>query len=98
MPTNNDPTSDHQDTIDNLQSIVAALQAETWRLISEKVARSAPPEVWWALKAAAYDVGVDYENARYLCDHRVVVAEKRGGRWFVRMDSLRTYVEALRRK
>ena len=93
-----DANATHQDTIDNLHGIIAALQAETWRLISEKVARGAPPEVWLALKAAAFDVGVDYETVRYWCDHGAIVAEKRGGRWFVKMDSLRTFVAALRRK
>jgi hypothetical protein len=93
-----DPNASHQETVDHLQAIIAALQAETWRLISEKVARSAPPEFWLALKAAAFDVGVDYENARYWCDRGLIVAEKRGGRWFAQMDSLREYVAMIRRK
>jgi hypothetical protein len=76
-------------------STVANLQAENWRLIC---AQSAPPVVWRALKPAAADAGVDYENARSWCEKAIIVAEKRGGRWFVRMDSLYAHAAALRGK
>jgi hypothetical protein len=76
-------------------STVANLQAENWRLIS---AQPAPPAVWRALKPAAANAGVEYETARSWCELGIIVAEKRGGRWFVRMDSLYGHVTALRGK
>jgi hypothetical protein len=99
MPArDDDPDANYREEIDDLHGIIAALQADNWRLISEKAARGAPPKVWLPLKAAASDAGADYENARYWCEHGVIVAEKRGGRWFVRMDSLQAHVAALRGK
>jgi hypothetical protein len=84
-----------QADIVELRANTANLKAENWRLLS---ARSAPPVVWRALKPAAADAGVDYENARSWCEKAIIVAEKRGGRWFVRMDSLYAHAAALRGK
>jgi hypothetical protein len=75
-----------------------ALRAENWRLLAKMAARDAPPEVWRPLKPAAADAGTEYENARSWCKLGVIVAEKRGGRWFVRMDSLHSHVAASRGK
>jgi hypothetical protein len=87
------------DVISNMQAIIAALQADNWRLISEKAARSAPPQVWLPLKRAAADVTEPYENVRKWCELGVIVAEKRGwgrGRWYVEMGSLRAHVAPMR--
>jgi hypothetical protein len=84
-----------QAVIIELRANTANLKAENWRLLS---ARAAPPAVWRALKPAAADAGVDYENARSWCEKAIIVAQKRGGRWFVRMDSLYAHVAALRGK
>jgi hypothetical protein len=84
-----------QADIIELRANTANLKAENWRLLS---ARAAPPAVWRALKPAAADARVDYENARSWCEKAIIVAEKRGGRWFVRMDSLYAHAAALRGK
>lgn len=76
--------------------VIADIKAENWRLIQQAAARDAPPDKWLPLKAAAIDVAVEYENARSWCERGVVVAEKRGGRWFVRLDNLHAHVAALR--
>jgi hypothetical protein len=71
-----------------LQSRVDALQAESWRLISEKAARNAPPDVWLPLKAASFDSGYGYERVRAWCAKGIVVSEKKAGRVRVCMNSL----------
>jgi hypothetical protein len=81
----------------NTARTVADMKAENWRLIQQAAVRDAPP-VWWALKPAAADVGIEYENCRFWCKRGVVVAKKVGGRWFVEMGSLRAHVGALRGK
>jgi hypothetical protein len=40
----------------------------------------------------------DEERVRRWCELGIIVAEKRGGRWFIRMDSLNTYLAGLRGK
>ena len=85
-------------TVAGLKADNARVVAENWRLIQQAAARDAPPQTWLPLKAAAADVAVEYENVRYWCEQGVIVAEKRGGRWFVRMDSLQAHVAALRGK
>jgi hypothetical protein len=40
----------------------------------------------------------DEERVRRWCELGTIVAEKRGGRWFVRMDSLNAYLAGLRGK
>lgn len=90
--------ADYLARIDGLQTLVEALRRDNWRLIAEKAARDAPPDKWLPLKAASIDVAVEYENLRSWCCLGVVVAEKRGGRWFCRMNSLNAHVAALRGK
>lgn len=96
------------DDVDALKAMIVALRAENWRFITEKAARDVPPEVWLPLMAASIDVWgadrserqrkSDYENVRKWCELGTIVAEKRGGRLFVRMDNLRAHVAALRAK
>jgi hypothetical protein len=38
----------------------------------------------------------DEERVRKWCELGIIVAEKRGGRWFVRMDSINAYLAGLR--
>jgi hypothetical protein len=83
-------------TVAGLVADNARVVAENWRLIQEKAEREAPQ--WLTLKRAAGLVEIEYENVRYWCEQGVIVAEKRGGRWFVRMDSLQAHVAALRGK
>jgi hypothetical protein len=85
-----------QRTIDELQRGMAR---DNWRkLVASQAAAKDAPEVWRALKAAAGLVGIDYQRVRGWCKQAVIVAERRGKRWFVRMDSLQAHVAALRGK
>jgi hypothetical protein len=86
------------DLITGMQATIEALRRDNWRLVAGKAERDALPQVWRPLKAAAIDAGVPYQDALSWCNHGVIVAEKRGGRWFVRVDSLRAHVAALRGK
>jgi hypothetical protein len=83
--------------------VVANLTAENWRLIQKAAAeRNALPELYLPLKAAAIlVVGIreaDYEKVRKWCELGKIVAEKRGGQWFVQMKSLRDYFATTQRK
>jgi hypothetical protein len=94
-----------QATIDQLQ---ADMRRKDWQRLVESQAATKPAEVWRPLKAAAMDVEhpgcserqrkANYEAVRKWCELGVIVAEKRGGHWFVRMDSLQRHVTALRGK
>lgn len=84
-----------KNVMDQMQHTMVQMQADTFRIIAANVARSAPPAIWRPLKNAAVDTGVGYETCRYWAEHGVIVAEKRGGRWFIRMDSLQAHVGAL---
>jgi hypothetical protein len=63
----------------------AGLRAENWRLIQEKAARDALPQVWRSLKAAARDIAEPYQNVLGWCKQGAIVAERRGSRWYVLM-------------
>jgi hypothetical protein len=81
----------------------ARLRLENASLLERLSELETPPEKWLPLKVGAFaagaiDAGGKYENPRKWCERGVVVAEKRGGRWFVRMDSLQAHVAALRAK
>lgn len=91
-----DPLAVYLAEMSRMQHTINSLQAEVWRLISEKVARGAPPQIWLTLKAAAGDVGEAYENVRKWCELGVIVAEKRGSRWFIQIDYLRAHIKAVR--
>jgi hypothetical protein len=86
-----------QRAMDEMQRDV---RRQNWRRLvaAQAAAKDAATEVWRPLKAAAGLVEIEYENVRYWCEQGVIVAEKRGGRWFVRMDSLQAHVAALRGK
>jgi hypothetical protein len=94
-----------QATIDQLR---ADMRRKDWQRLVESQAATKPAEVWRPLKAAAMDVEhpgcserqrkANYEAVRKWCELGVIVAEKRGGHWFVRMDSLQRHVTALRGK
>jgi hypothetical protein len=101
-------------TITGLQRAMDEMQQErarqNWRRLVEAqaAAKAAPPQTWRALKAAAMDVEppgcserqrkANYENVRKWCELGVIVAEKRGGHWYVRMDSLQAHIAAKRGK
>jgi hypothetical protein len=75
--------------------VVAALQAENWRLV-QAAARDAPPQTWRPLKGAAAVVSEPYQNVRFWCVTGAIVAERRGARWFIEMASLEAHVAAKR--
>jgi hypothetical protein len=83
-------------TVAGLEADKARMAAENWRLIQQAAARDAPPQTWRPLKAAAADV--PYQNVLGWCKQGVIVAELRGGRWYVRMDSPLAHVTAKRGK
>jgi hypothetical protein len=82
-------------------SVIAALTAtvEQYRLDNEalraKLAeRDMPPVVWRALGSC--DLGrYTYECVRLWCIRRLIIAEKRGGRWFVDEASLKARLAML---
>jgi hypothetical protein len=82
-----------------MASDIRALQASNWRLVAEKAAnaeRDKPVEIWMCLRAAARDVGQPDQNVRALCNLGIIVCEKRGGRWFCEMNSLRAQISMQR--
>jgi hypothetical protein len=85
-------------TVAGLEADKARMAAENWRLIQQAAARDAPPQTWRPLKAAAADVDEPYQNVLGWCKQGVIVAELRGGRWYVRMDSPLAHVTAKRGK
>ncbi|MFK4581086.1 hypothetical protein ABIF83_004533 [Bradyrhizobium ottawaense] len=70
------------ETIEDLRRIIEELQAQVKEL------KSSPPR-WVALKAAAGEVGLPYEALRKRAVRGEVEAERRGGRWYVNVTSLR---------
>jgi hypothetical protein len=68
-----------------LRATIAALQADNARLMATNGTVSAPE--WKALKAV--DRGTfTYEAVRSWAVAGLIVAEKRGGRWFVQVQSM----------
>jgi hypothetical protein len=92
-----------QATIDQLQ---ADMRRKDWQRLVETQAATKAAEVWRPLKAAAIDVEppecserqrkANYENVRKWCELGVIVAEKRGGHWYVEMGNLRAHIAAKR--
>ena len=72
---------------------IAALErriAELQRTVAQLQARDAGPE-WLALKACDHSP-FSYEAARLWCEDGSVDAKKEGGRWFVRVASLKEFL------
>jgi hypothetical protein len=68
-----------------LKETIAALQADNARLMATNGTVSAPE--WKALKAV--DRGTfTYEAVRLWAVGKLIIAEKRGGRWFVEVSSM----------
>ena len=92
-----------QATIDQLQ---ADMRRKDWQRLVETQAATKAAEVWRPLKAAAMDVEhpgcserqrkANYEAVRKWCELGVIVAEKRGGHWYVEMGNLRAHIAAKR--
>jgi len=80
-----------------LAGLVNSLTADNVALRAEIAKRDAVPEKpikWVALKQAERG-SFGYEAVRTWCVAGVIVAEKRGGRWFVSDASLREHVASL---
>ena len=83
------------DTMADMMSTLKALKAENWRLTAAAAAiaeRDKPVENWMGLKLAAGVVGEPYQNVLAMCNLGIIVCEKRGGRWFCEMNSLRAQI------
>jgi hypothetical protein len=68
-----------------LKETIAALQADNARLMATNGTVSAPE--WKALKAV-YRGTLSYEAVRLWAVGKLIIAEKRGGRWFVEVSSM----------
>jgi hypothetical protein len=71
------------------QVVIAALQ-QTIVELNQKIAELAvPPGRWLPLKAAAYEAGVPYENARQWAVRGWIEARREGKRWSANVISLK---------
>jgi hypothetical protein len=57
--------------------------------------RNAPPPIALVPLKRAYRGAFSYETARAWCDSGIVLAEKRGGRWYVNTASLSAHLARL---
>jgi hypothetical protein len=112
-PPEDDAARDNDDTADNVRRVAieivtgmqrtidelrADMRRDNWRRLVESQNAAPAPKLWMGLKAAARDVDWPYQNVLKLCVDQVIVAEKRGGRWFCEMNNLRAHISAQRGK
>lgn len=63
--------------------------------LEQRDTQPVPPPEWVALKAVPHGQ-FSYEAVRKWCEDGVIVAEKRGGRWFVVKTSLAAHLAQLK--
>jgi hypothetical protein len=77
-----------------LLAAVEVLTRDNAALRAKLAERDMPPVVWRALGSC--DLGrYTYECVRLWCHRRLIIAEKRGGRWFVDEASLKARLAML---